>query len=634
MVRPLVVRLAFSGLLLASTSASAHAQVIAPAPPVTTIQVPPPAQLMPFTADAYPKVSTVAGGTIFKTTQLASTGQQALADRLLVSFAPSASAAETTDVHTLAGSKLKGMAARPVGQLSQTSFLVDVAGAPSLEEAARIYREDPRVIAVGPDTIGEIDETPNDPNFGSQWNMNKIQAPAAWNRTHGGGNAGRIAILDTGIDANHPDLAGKVVASKDFTGSSSGANDVHGHGTHVAGIAGAATNNGIKVAGVGHSVSLINAKVADDSGRVPLSAVINGINWASEEWGASVINMSLGASSQHFWDDCDPSWYEDLFDIGVNELRDALGDAWNRGAVLVATAGNTSNSFQQWPGACPNVLSVANTASDDTKAPLSSFGTWVDVAAPGQSILSLAPGGGTAFKSGSSMASPHVAGLAALVRSSCNLFEPQAIGDRIRITADAIAGTGAHWQFGRINAFKAVCFPKPSLRAGVVTSTSIEVKWSDPVPGETRFELFIAPAGQSFAPPLSLPANTTSYVHQNVAPGAAFDYLVRACDPNGCSELSNKIRVESNTRKLTVTRDGAGGITGQGINCGNAGSDCSEIYSFGTVVTLTAKDFVNTKLGIFSTFDHWEGACTGTSRTCTVNMTLNRTVRAVFVGDE
>jgi thermitase len=614
---------ALGGLLLASISAQpAAAQVVSP-----TLSTAPTAQRMPFTADAYPRVSSAAGPNVLKSIRLASTGDEVLADRLIVKFQPATTAAERLDVHARVTQRVP-MAGRPVGQLTATSYLVDVSGAPSLEDAARAYRADPRVIGVGPDKIGQIDETPNDPRFSSQWDMTRIQLPAAWNRTHGGSGGGTIAILDTGIDETHPDLAGRVSYRKDFTGSSSGTTDVHGHGTHVAGIAGAVANNGQAIAGVGYNTWLLNGKVADDSGKLALSSLIDGINWATE-YGAEVINMSLGASSEHFYDDCNPDFWEDALDIGVNELRDAIGDAWSSGVVLVASAGNKGNGFQQWPGSCPNVLSVANTTQDDSLASNSTRGTWVDVAAPGSGILSLAPGGGTATKSGASQAAPHVSGLAVLVRASCQLSTPQPIVDRITSTADQIAGTGSLFRFGRINAFNAVCVPKPqNLHAGVVTSTSIEVKWTDMTPGEVRYELVYGPTGGPATTALTLPANTQSYIHPNVAPGASFDYQVRACDVNGCSDWSNKATVESNTRKLTVSRTGFGTVTGSGIACG---SDCQEIYSYGTAVTLTAKDFSNTKVGTYWAFDHWEGACSGTVRTCTVNMTLNRSVRAVFV---
>jgi thermitase len=515
-----LVRAAASGLFLALTSTSAplaRAQAIDPTPVST--------ELMAFTADAYPRTSSLTGPSTFKTTLLASTGREVLADRLLVKFLATTSASDRVAVHTAAASRTR-MAARPVGQLNQTTFLVDVSGAPSLEEAARAYRADPRVAGVGVDSISQLDETPNDPRFGGEWGMAKIQAPAAWNRTHGGSGGGIIAILDSGIDDSHPDLAGRVVHARDFTGSSSGPADVNGHGTHVAGIAGAVANNGQGVAGVGYETWLLNGKVADDSGRITTSTLISGINWATEN-GADVINMSLGATGEHFYDDCNPDFWEDALDIWVNELRDALGNAWSHNVVLVATAGNKGNAFQQWPGSCPNVLSVANTDENDALAPDSSRGTWVDVAAPGQRILSAAPGGGFVNKSGSSMAAPHVAGLAALVRASCPLYEPQDIVDRITTTADPIAGTGQFFRFGRVNAFKAVCFQQIGLRTGTITSTTIQLKWDDKTPVETRWELIYGAAGGPLDQSVVLPPNTTSYTHANVAPGAQADGVAR-----------------------------------------------------------------------------------------------------------
>jgi Divergent InlB B-repeat domain len=177
-----------------------------------------------------------------------------------------------------------------------------------------------------------------------------------------------------------------------------------------------------------------------------------------------------------------------------------------------------------------------------------------------------------------------------------------------------------------------VCLQAPGLSAGPVTSTTITVRWNDATPGESRFELAYGPSGQP-ATFVTLPPNTTSYVHTNVPAGGQFDYQVRVCDPSGCSAWSNKITVESNTRKLTVSRDGLGSVTAPGIACGNVStpSDCSEIYSYGTTLALTAKYYTNPKLGIVYTFDHWEGACTGTTKTCTLTMTANRSVTAVFI---
>ena len=134
---------------------------------------------------------------------------------------------------------------------------------------------------------------------------------------------------------------------------------------------------------------------------------------------------------------------------------------------------------------------------------------------------------------------------------------------------------------------------------------------------------------------LSLPANTTSYTHSGLAPGMAFDYNVRGCDANGCSDWGNTVRGEANAKKLTVDIDGAGSVKGLGINCG-AGStnDCTQVYSNGTTVTLTAKPYVNDHADIYWSFDHWEGACTDSFlTTCTVTMNGNKTITAVFTLD-
>ena len=290
-------------------------------------------------------------------------------------------------------------------------------------------------------------ETTNDPSLPSQWGMFKIQAAgasySAWNTTHGSSLV-KIAILDTGIDKNHEDLASKTVAYINFTTSPTD-DDLFGHGTHVAGIAAAITDNNIGVAGAGYNTSLLSVKVLDDGGGGYDSWVANGINWAADN-GAKVINMSLGSSGSS------------------QTLQNAVNYAWNKGAIIVAAAGNSGNSSPTYPAYYSNVIAVAATDSNDNKASWSSYGKWVDVAAPGVSILSTFPnhpsqlnsGTSYGYGSGTSMATPHVAGLAGLLWMTSFGTSNSNVRSRIESTADKIDGTGTYWANGRINAYKAV----------------------------------------------------------------------------------------------------------------------------------------------------------------------------------
>jgi hypothetical protein len=287
------------------------------------------------------------------------------------------------------------------------------------------------------------------------------------------------------------------------------------------------------------------------------------------------------------------------------------------------------------------VLTVANTRSDDTRATDSNFGAWVEVAAPGTGITSTLAGGGFGSRSGTSMATPHVAGLAALVKAGCGLpGTPQAVMDRITSTADPIAGTGTEWKYGRINARRATCFPAPQhLRSGSIGASSIQILWTDTTPGETHFQIAYGLSGGPATHSFVVPANTQSFTHFNVPAGARYDYTLRACDgastDDTCSAWTNNITLESNVKLLTVSRSGKGRVLGPGISCGTGTSnDCSEPMTPGTVVTLSELPYVNSKLGEGWRFDGWRGACQGSrSSVCTFTVNENRTVTAVFVNN-
>ena len=282
-------------------------------------------------------------------------------------------------------------------------------------------------------------ETPDDPNFSNQWGLTKIEAPGAWDTTHGASNVD-IAIIDTGVNYTHPDLAAKIVASVNCTVSSScptmTTTDPDGHGTHVAGIASASTNNSIGVAGTSWEGRILSVKALDDFGSGYYSWIANAIYWATDN-GAEVINMSLGGTSSS------------------TTLKNAVDYAWNHGVVVVAAAGNNGRNRANYPAYYSNAIAVAATDQNDKKASFSNYGSWVDLAAPGVSILSTYQSGYN-YLSGTSMSTPFVSGLAALLKGQNPGWNNAQVRNQIESTADAISGTGTYWTKGRINACNAV----------------------------------------------------------------------------------------------------------------------------------------------------------------------------------
>lgn len=263
----------------------------------------------------------------------------------------------------------------------------------SVRYAVQRLRNMPGIEYAEPNYIFQLDDV-DDPLFPQQWSLAKISAPAAWNFTIGAPQV-LVAVLDSGADLSHPDLAGQIAGSQNFVGFGD-ATDNNGHGTHTAGIIAARTNNGIGVASLGYQTRLLIGKVATDQGVGSVATVIQGLEWAIAS-GAKVVNMSF------------------TFPSPSQALEDAIDDAWDSGLVLVAAAGNSGVTTKTYPGAYDHCIAVAATKSNDARASYSNYGSWVEVAAPGDEILSLYKHGQTAILSGTSMAAPHVAALAALL---------------------------------------------------------------------------------------------------------------------------------------------------------------------------------------------------------------------------
>lgn len=231
----------------------------------------------------------------------------------------------------------------------------------------------------------------NDSYVNRQWALQRIQS-----LTLGSGSTDEvlIAVLDTGIDQQHEDLAGKVVGSINFSDSPT-VFDRLGHGTHVAGIIAATGRNGIGIAGAAPNARLLNVKIADDNGMVWPSKVAKGIIWAVDN-GAKIINISLAIPAT------------------TPALEEAVNYACSKGVVVIAAAGNTGSSVPTFPAACPHVIAVAATDINGSLWERSNHGDWVSVYAPGVEIYSTLPGNSYGYQSGTSMATAYATAVAAL----------------------------------------------------------------------------------------------------------------------------------------------------------------------------------------------------------------------------
>lgn len=338
-----------------------------------------------------------------------------------------------------------------ISQLYSVSFSpdrdpVDVANQLSLDDTVE-YAEPNYVAGITASPV-EIPAffTPNDQYFSFQWNMQAIQMPTAWDRANGAGVI--VAIIDTGIDFGAPDLATtERLPGYDFLNDDADPKDDQGHGTHVAGTVAQSTNNNLGVAGVAFGARLLPVKVLGSSGEGSYETVIKGIIYAVDQ-GAKVINMSLAGRN--------PS----------NALRDAVQYAHDRGVVVVSAAGNSGGSVE-FPAAYDDfVIAVGATRFDKTITAYSNFGPQIDLMAPGGDVSidqngdgfgdgilqntfsSTGSGYSYRFFEGTSMASPHVAGVAALLLSLKPDASPDEIKNIMMQTADADPGIGASGQFG------------------------------------------------------------------------------------------------------------------------------------------------------------------------------------------
>jgi serine protease len=330
-----------------------------------------------------------------------------------------------------------GLAFSPTQLEATTRIELASVAADDMASVLEKLSRDPRVEFAEPLAKVRASFVPNDPLAGEQWHMQRIGAQRAWDFAIGRGVT--VAVVDTGIACEDHDpytkgtdlLSTECVEGWNFVTGTSHANDDQGHGTHVAGTIAQSTNNGIGAAGVAFGARLMPVKVLNESGWGTTTDVADGIRWAADH-GAHVINLSLGGPRN------------------ARVLQKAIDYARSRGAVVVAAAGNTGGSVQ-FPGASDGVIGVSATDPADKLAAFSSRGEGVDIAAPGvkvvqQTVCNKGRNKCEQFPgwNGTSMASPHVAGAAALMMS-LGVTDPSAVEDALRKNArvvdDSSSGT-------------------------------------------------------------------------------------------------------------------------------------------------------------------------------------------------
>lgn len=417
----------------------------------------------------------------------------------------------------------------------------------------------------------EMQMTPSDTYYSTSWHLPKIQAPTAWDLSTGSGIT--IAILDGGIDAAHPDLAGRIVPGWNFFDNNSNTSDITGHGTKVAGVAAAIGNNALGVTGGAWNAKIMPLRISSTTGSITYySTVANALVWAADH-GARVANISFMVSN-------------------IATVQNAAQYMRNKGGVVVSSSGNTSMALDGTNS--PLIMTVAATDSADARASWSTYGPLVDLSAPGVGIRTTSMGGTYATVNGTSFASPLTASVVALMFAANPALQPSQVDSILTSTADdlGVSGRDDYYGYGRINAARAVAAAKSATMADTQAPT---VSISSPTGGTvkgivavgataadnsavTRVELYAGGAlvATDIAAPYSFSWDTTSR-----ADGAT-SLVAKAYDAAGNSA--------SFTRSVTVSNSIAVDTTAPAVIIGNPRSGA--IVSGNVSVSVSASDNV------------------------------------------
>lgn len=467
---------------------------------------------------------------------------------LLIKFESGVSAQSATQtLNRYGATKIRTLYESPI-ELWQVPEGKELALATQLSTLPNVAQAEPNYIVHAFDTI------PYDPFYYKQWAHLIMNSAQGWDVTTGTADV-VIAILDSGIDETHPDLAGKLVAGYDFVDNDSNPHDLNGHGTHVAGIAAAITDNGTGVAGTSWGARIMPIRVLNAQGSGTGADIIDGINWAVSQ-GADVINLSLGGTGSSPF------------------TQNTINNAHNQGVFITAAMGNCREKKEpycpeanptNYPAAYDNVMAVAATGPNDTWASYSQYGPHCDIAAPGgdiqtswsEGIYSTMPTYNAYlithygyyknydYLNGTSQATPHVAGLAALVLSADPTLTPDQVQAIIEANAADLepAGWDADYGHGRIDvgatlqAFNIPGAPTLNPIANGDEDGNYVVQWTAD-PEATTYTLEEDDNLDFTSPQTVYSGSNTQHSVAN-QPAGTWYYRVKASNGNGSSVWSN-----------------------------------------------------------------------------------------------
>lgn len=476
----------------------------------------------------------------------------------------------------------------PASAALQNIFLVSYSGPYSVQEVQKLYQKLPQIEYAEPNYLRTIQVTPNDPNFTRQWGLNNtgqnyrnsthglagadVKATLAWGYQNTA-TGFIIAVVDTGADLAQPDLLDNLTHNTDeipnngvdddhnsyiddydgwdFVSGDKTPQDDHGHGTAVSGVIAARGNNGVGVCGLIWQARILPVKVLNSEGSGTSWDIMNGINYAAE-LGAKVINLSLGGP------------------FGSSFEQEVMDNAWSHGALIVAAMGNNGDNTVFYPAAYNHVFAVGATTSSDQRWSGSCYGNHIAVSAPGQDIHTTGLGGGYVYYTGTSLATPFVSALAALVLAANPTFSPDQIGQRIKETAQDLGSIGwdQYFGYGRIDARQAV---HPSPGAPVINSITASSSQSDYFKGDGLVTTggtayFNSQSGKGSGQTITLTVAWTADTYDKLIGEAAFGqpqqedtsgtggWKIAYTVPTGCGDQTVNLIVQDNEgRRSTAT---------------------------------------------------------------------------------